>query len=322
MIATYLYDGQGLGNQLWSYYALRLIAKKLQISFALLGAEKFKASSFINIHTGRQIKAPLRNTPKNELFPPFVNYFSEKQIVHADEYCDVRGFDERCLLLSSNTLIDGYFQSEELADQVEHCINDFFLVKNIPKLDYLGSDDICLLNIRGGEYKRNKRLTVHKKYWDNAMSYMTSEKSVNEFLIVTDDIGYARSLFPKIKILDQNMHHDFVALMKAKKIIVSNSSFAYFPLRLNRQRPYIIAPKYWARHNVSDGYWACRSNIYRDYWYMDREGKVYDHKICLREADEFIKKYSENFFVEKHTYAARHPNFIKSFIRNRVVKYA
>lgn len=322
MIATYLYEGQGLGNQLWSYYALRLIAKKLELPYALLGAEKFKASSFITIHTGIDVKAPVRNAPKNELFPPFINYFAEKQIVHSGEYCDVRGFDEKCLFLSANTLIDGYFQSEELVNHVKHSINDFLTIKDIPQLDYLESDDICVLNIRGGGYKRNKRLTVHKTYWDNAMAYMIREKSVKEFLIVTDDPGYARKLFPKIKVLEQDMHHDFVALMKAKKVIASNSSFAYFPLRLNKRRPYIIAPKYWARHNVSDGYWACRSNIYRDYNYMDREGIVKDHELCLREADEFVKKNSESYFTEKHTYAARHPNTIKSFIRNRLVKYA
>lgn len=321
MIATYLYDGQGLGNQLWSYYALRLISKKLQLPYALLGGEKFKASSFISIDFGLKVSAPLRDVPTAKLFPPFVNYFSEKQVVHAGEYCDVRGFDENCLYISENTLIDGYFQSEELVELVEHSLNDFFIIEDIPELDYLSSDDICVLNIRGGIYKKNKRLNVHKTFWDNSIAHMKQNKNIKEIVIVTDDIKYASKLFPKIKVLEQDMHHDFVALMKAKNVIVSNSSFSYFPLRFNARTPYIIAPKYWARHNVSDGYWACRSNIYSGFNYMDRKGNITDYRSCVLEVEEFMDKNAGIFFPTTHSYAAKYPNRIKSFLRNRFVKY-
>jgi len=321
MIGTYLYAGQGLGNQLWSYYALRLIAKKLSLPFALFGTEYFKGSSFISFDPGAAIIAPKRLGPNSTLFDPFQNYFSEQQIVHVGEYCDVRPYDSRCLSLLPNTLIDGYFQSEKLVRVVDHNIFDFFSIRDINELSFLSDDKICVLNIRGGEYKKNKRLTLHKKYWENAMSYMQGNRGVDQFLIVTDDPEYAHKLFPKIEILEQDMHHDFIALSKVKNIILSNSSFAYFPLRFNKQSPHIIAPKYWARHNVSDGYWACRSNIYKDYLYLDRAGQIMDSDACEHEADKFIQQNKNAFSYKYHTYAAKHPNRMKSFLRNRFIRY-
>ena len=46
---------------------------------------------------------------------------------------------------------------------------------------------------------------------------------------------------------------------------------------------YVIAPKYWARHNVSDGYWASEQNIYDELIYMDRKGKLFTAAECRGE---------------------------------------
>ena len=37
--------------------------------------------------------------------------------------------------------------------------------------------------------------------------------------------------------------------MKARKVIVSNSTFSYFPIKLQKDNPYVIAPVYWGRYN-------------------------------------------------------------------------
>lgn len=321
MIGTYLYPDQGLGNQLWSYYAMRLIAKYLGMPYTLLGFDNFKGKNFISLDAGVQVAAPHRSGPNHNLFPPFRNYYSERQVVFSREHCDVRSFDPKCLQLDSYTLIDGYFQSEELLSHVEHCIDDFIKVHDLPYLNYLNHDGVCVLNIRGGIYKSNKRLTLNKKYWVNAMNHMVRFKRVSDFVIVTDDPIYAQQLFPKIPVLEQDMHHDFVSLMHAKNLIISNSSFSYFPIRFNSNDPYVIAPKYWARHNVSDGFWACRSNIYSSYFYLDRSGSVFDAKTCEREADEFIFNNFDLFIAKEHAHVARYPNRLLSFLRNRLVKY-
>ena len=53
---------------------------------------------------------------------------------------------------------------------------------------------------------------------------------------------------------------------------------------------YIIAPKYWARHNVSDGYWASEQNIYSFMNYMDKKGNIFTPEECRKELEEYKKK--------------------------------
>jgi hypothetical protein len=52
----------------------------------------------------------------------------------------------------------------------------------------------------------------------------------------------------------------------------------------------IIAPKYWARHNVSDGYWAMPQNLYSGWMYQDRNGKLQNYEKCLREFEDYSEK--------------------------------
>lgn len=52
---------------------------------------------------------------------------------------------------------------------------------------------------------------------------------------------------------------------------------------------YILAPKYWARHNVSDGYWASEQNIYEGWHYQDRKGNVFTSQECKEELEAYKK---------------------------------
>ena len=321
MIGTYFYQGQGLGNQLWSYYTVRLLSILNNSSFSILAPSLFKGADFIKIDNGKSVAHPVRSQPNSNLFETFLNYYGEPQVVYTDEFCDVRPFDSRILNVVQNTLIDGYFQSERLGDLVDHNISDFFEIVDVPDLDFLRDQNVCILNVRGGVYKPNRRLSLHRNYWRNGIEFMRRERGVKTFYIVTDDVDYSRTLLPGIAVLEQNTHYDFIALTKATNLIVSNSSFSYFPIRLNNQTPFVIAPMYWARHNVSTGYWACRSNIYKDYHYMDRKSRISNALVCAQEADEFIKKNYSKFTMENHDYVTRHPNRLMSFLRNRIVFY-
>ncbi len=52
---------------------------------------------------------------------------------------------------------------------------------------------------------------------------------------------------------------------------------------------FAIAPKYWARHNVSDGYWASEQNIYSLFHYMDRKGRMFTADACRKELQRYKK---------------------------------
>jgi hypothetical protein len=73
---------------------------------------------------------------------------------------------------------------------------------------------------------------------------------------------------------------------------LSNSSFAVFPAFTSDELFYAIAPKYWARHNVSDGYWASEQNIYSCFNYMDKKGRMFTPEECRKELEEYKKKSS------------------------------
>jgi hypothetical protein len=61
---------------------------------------------------------------------------------------------------------------------------------------------------------------------------------------------------------------------------------------LNKNVNEIIAPKYWARHNVSDGYWATGDSYTRGFTYMDR--MVFDFETCRANALEYYKLKKHN----------------------------
>ena len=55
---------------------------------------------------------------------------------------------------------------------------------------------------------------------------------------------------------------------------------------------YIIAPKYWARHNVSNGYWSSEQNIYTGFHYQDRKGRIFTAEECRKELEEYKRTSS------------------------------
>ena len=80
-----------------------------------------------------------------------------------------------------------------------------------------------------------------------------------------------------------------MTIKNARYLLLSNSSFAVFPAMTSETLRYAIAPKYWARHNVSNGYWASEQNIYSFFYYMDRHGKIYSPDECRKELDQYKK---------------------------------
>lgn len=137
--------------------------------------------------------------------------------------------------------------------------------------------DLCTINIRGGEYKGISSLILQKKYWEDAMNIMKKKNPKTRFLAVTDDVTYTNNLLDyKIPAVHLSIGGDYYILNNAKNLIISNSSFAIFPTWLNKHNPFVIAPKYWARHNVSDGYWASSNVFTFKFNFLDRDGNLYE----------------------------------------------
>jgi hypothetical protein len=155
-------------------------------------------------------------------------------------------------------------------------------------------NNTCVINVRGGEYLGIPNVLLRIKYWEDAVNHMRELNPSMRFVTVTDDVDYAKSMF-NTPVLHHSIGLDYYIINNAKYLILSNSSFALIPAWLNNHDPYVIAPMWWARHNVSEGnYWAS-SNVFTfgedNLWYfLDRDNQLYNYNKIIRE-----NKYRTDF---------------------------
>lgn len=298
IIATELLKGQGLGNQLFCYIATRCLALKNNGDFSILNKDILannihsnKGMYFMDIDCGRNVDKTYFEQIYREKEERIYLGNSSHDIEHG---CYITGMDEKLFHLDDSTLIYGNLQAEAYFGQYREQIKQWLHVK--PEYDNYEfcRDNLCIINIRGGEYANNPELFLRRKYWLDAMKIMRKQRSDMEFMVVTDDLAAAKRILPEIPAYHFDLAGDYTTIKNARYLILSNSTFAFFPAYTSETVKYIIAPKYWARHNVSDGYWASEQNIYSDFWYLDRKGKLYSAEECRKELDEY-KKYSPKY---------------------------
>jgi hypothetical protein len=133
-------------------------------------------------------------------------------------------------------------------------------------------------------------LFLNKKYWINGMKNMRRINPNMRFMIITNDVNEAEKLIPGVKAYNFDLAKDYSIIKNAKYLLLANSSFTYFPAFTSTTVKKIIAPKYWARHNVSDGYWASEQNIYEGFTYQDRKGKLFSADECRKELENYKKQ--------------------------------
>lgn len=294
MITTEFYYGQGLGNQLFVYVTTRAIAKDKGYDFGFTCIENFgdrryndKGIYFFDIDLGKEVDNS-----------KILNYYKEKEVRkitnrdhHDSTYgCDIREYDSLLANIQDNTKIDGIMQSEDYFYLRKEEIKQWLKVKSEYDCRDFVSDDICVLNIR--DYESNNELFLSRDYWVKAIYHMLKINPNMQFLVITENPEMAKRLLPE---LADNVYHfdvgkDYSIIKNARWLILSNSSFAFFPAFTNEEARLIIAPKYWARHNFSDGYWSCGYNLYRDFTYMDREGNLQSYDECKREFEIYKTK--------------------------------
>ena len=276
MILNEIKYGQGLGNQLFCYVTTRCIAKDHGYDFGFLGTEnlgdrRYNSNGiyFMDLDLG---KDPIEVS----------DYYREKEkriylnTCHHDmtHGCDVRLYDPDLANVSDNTLIEGIMQDEKYFYHHMSDIKNWLKLK--PKYDTYEfyKDDICIMNFRGGEYRNLRELYLTRDYWVNAIKHMMKINPEMDFRIVTEDTEAAKAT-------------DYAIIKNAKYLILSNSTFACFPAFTSETVEYVIAPKYWARHNVSDGYWCNGQNLYQNWMWQDREGLLFDYEQCYNEFEQY-----------------------------------
>ena len=319
MIVTELYNGQGLGNQLWCYVVARCIALKNGFNFGIMSPEKFRGKHlFESIDFGEQViggSGPEGGPP--ESLPSGVDrYYREKKEVHALFGCDVSRTDLNLMKVPDNTKIEGTMQSEDYILQYRENILKWLKLKpdlkNIPLLE-----NTCLIHIRGGDFFWQTEVRLGREYYLTAMNYIRQYHGDVNFAIVTDDVKVAKEMLPEVEIISSSVisvdnykaqHHlggdisvDYSLINSAQYLILSNSSFAWWAAWTNNKAVSVVAPKYWARHNISDGFWSNGDSLTRKWVYLDRNHDAYTYNKCLTEKNDYEKKHYDKFVSQQGT---------------------
>jgi len=313
MIATELYNGQGLGNQLWVYCITRLIASSKNCEFSILSKHEFKGVDFIELDFGVEIEGYTSNEGPCESLPNGIqNYYKEKKEVHSELNIDISRTDENLFNISPFTKIDGNLQSTKYISGKRKEILDWIKIKKDIQTESFLDENSCVMHVRCGDFYGQKDVFLPTSYYENAMRLILEKNPNVKFYIVTDQPHLAGSLFPGVEIIGSSVlnindkmmasHHfggpietDFCLLLNSKYVIIPNSSFSWWAAYLNTKAELIIAPKYWSRFNISNGYWATSDMIAEEFMYLDREGNLSTPQDCLNEKNEF-EKNNEHIF--------------------------
>ena len=289
MLATEILRGQGIGNQLFCYVTARSIAHTRGLEFGVKdtgwsGDKRYNQSGFywFDLDWGQEV-------------PDGLDVYYEKEVrkklntCHHDMTvgCDVRGYDQGLMDVPDNTIIFGNMQDEKYFDHNKELVKEWLKVKEeYDTYEYM-DDDVCVLNHRGGEYVGFHELYLTREYWLNAMENMTKINPNMKFVTITDDVKASQAMLPEIPAYHFTVDKDYAIIKNSKHVILSNSSFPFFAVYTSDTIENIIAPKYWARHNVSDGYWAMSQNIYSGWTYQDRDGNLSTAEECVKELEKY-----------------------------------
>lgn len=285
MLVTEFYKGQGLGNQLACYVTTRVLALDQGFEFGVMHPERFKGADFMSLDFGGPVigGAGPEGGPPVKLPIGIKSYVRERSLVHPVANVDIRDCDYSLREISDNTKLDGLLQGEQYILHRKKEIAVWLQTKSFPEVEALCANDVCIINFRGGEYLAVNDFHLKEKYWNDAIEHMRAVNPAMRFVVITDDIIAARKVFPRFQVYHFSIGGDYFAINNASYLILSNSSFAWFPAWLNTKLKFCIAPKYWGRHNVSDGYWSLRCNLTAGWLYLDRFGQLADYEECLAE---------------------------------------
>jgi len=242
MLITPIYNGQGLGNQLANYVTTRCLALDKGYQFGVAFPERFKGHFF------KEILLP-------EIKGIEVIIEGQEPISMPDNmkyYCETSSdYDPFIKDIPDNYCIHGNLQGEDYFKHRKDEINKWLEVEPLDM-----PDDLCVINVRGGEYVGVHDFFLPKEYWNKGIKIMKEINPNMRFEVHTDDIETARKFFPDYKIT-KDIEINWRSIRCAKYLIISNSSFAWFSAWLGEAK-LILAPKFWQRYNR--GYWFLEQN--------------------------------------------------------------
>lgn len=294
------------GNHMWSYAIARIVAEKLGYEWGINPVPTYDYYNgksqlyFFDIDYGNELKINGKNDRGLNTYEGIDNVYYDlhKEFNYNGDGCLVNMYDPNVFNIQDNTMIHLISQSEDYLIDRKDDVYKWFSIKDEFKAQYdnkikdLGinlNDNTCVINFRGGEYRGIPNLICRREYWRDSINHMLSINPEMKFIIVTDDADCAKHFVGDYPCYHDEIGFDFYVINQAKYTILSNSSFGWWASWLNDKSKLTIAPKYWSRHNISNGYWSLGDQYVRSFEYMGRDGVLYNYDKCKTEALEFYR---------------------------------
>ena len=259
MITVSFLPQQGLGNQLWLLFATYSLSKHLNIKFRVYNSHHFKGWKLLSRNFVEKISCinALEQSVEHTFLQPSL-FCSQSGNLYFPDTPESYNF----LKIFESIVVEDISQSASLLEPSSATASYF----SCPDESLSITCNTCILNIRGGDYLGfRKSPAVNPQYFHFAMKKMKMIVPDVNFIIVTDDYHYARTILPQIPILKGDLYSDFNALRTAQYLILSNSSFAFFPAYINPHLKYAFAPTYWAPSTKDErrsSAWCSPANYY------------------------------------------------------------
>jgi hypothetical protein len=262
LIVGEFYKGQGLGNQLNTYASILGLARLCNMRYAFASVDRFKGHDLFELDFGvREFDYPTR-----KLF--------ERRCV--DQRCghDVAATDADLIRQCKDTLesvkVEGLLAGSGYWPGGAGFLREILTLRSGVRAAVAACDKDTLIHVRGGDFLSSNS-QLGRDYYQAALRRL--ELGIEQVAVLTDDPSHVRRLLGHdVQILSDGAqgrhdmtanHHrggsfvlDFIELLHAKRIILSNSSFAFWGAVLNVQHARVIAPRYWAARSCGGHHWS------------------------------------------------------------------
>lgn len=249
-------DGR-LGNQLFQYALAMSLAKKFNTFYII--DNDFKADS---VKKYFQTNSLLNNKISRAFF--------KKWIAPSFLFIHQKGnetTDDMIPLLKDSQFYKGFFQSELYFKNISSSIQKQLKIKKSYRNEFADkyghlfqNEKVLAIHYRIGDYLNfggveygGFDLSLPETYYKNALKKIQNLEGY-KIILVTDDIENAAIRLPEIKeklIISDSEVMDFQILMHADKLIISNSSFAWWAAYLNKKQAEVFAPENWLGFKIN-----------------------------------------------------------------------
>lgn len=224
----------GLGNQLFQLGFLEYVQQKTgrQIYLSDLKSPK-------TVHSSEQYFETIFQEWKSIYKHTAASYIHEHPKMIFQDWAVYPG----------NTCYVGYFQRYEYLEPIKE---SFIKKLKFPSLEkYPLINKKTFIHVRGGDFKGNQIHDINlEKYYRKCML----ETPLKDFVIFTNDIPYAKKIFPDIPIIEESEIDSLYLMSQCGAAICANSSFSWWGAYLNSQRP-IYMPSKWYNNDIQGNYY-------------------------------------------------------------------